>query len=208
MLPLLSLPEQIQAWHDFYALLGTAAATLSGLLFVTVSVATGLLTRDRDYLARSFLSPSVTQLCAVLASSLIMLAPFRDQRVCGAAIAVTGLASVAYARLVWTTMVRHGLHRRMPLDDRIWYVVVPLPANAAILAAGVLLAEGAPGGCALLALASAALLLISLRNAWDMTLWLIAMRSDPPVEAGGHPPPAPSDRTTPPDPIGPQPASP
>src|SRR5882672_11368660 len=32
------LPKQLEAWHDFYLVVGTGAAALTGLLFVIVSL--------------------------------------------------------------------------------------------------------------------------------------------------------------------------
>jgi hypothetical protein len=35
--------ELLHEWHDFYVLLGTASATLVGLMFVAVSIGTSVL---------------------------------------------------------------------------------------------------------------------------------------------------------------------
>ena len=41
------LSEALAHWHEFYALLGTASATLVGLLFVALTVGSSLLTTPR-----------------------------------------------------------------------------------------------------------------------------------------------------------------
>jgi hypothetical protein len=51
--------EALKEWHDFYILLGTAAATLLGLLFVAVSLGAGYLTEEHQYGTRTFMSPVV-----------------------------------------------------------------------------------------------------------------------------------------------------
>jgi hypothetical protein len=46
-------------WHDFFSLVGTAAATLIGLMFVAASVGTGFFTEERQVGLRTLLSPTV-----------------------------------------------------------------------------------------------------------------------------------------------------
>jgi hypothetical protein len=58
-----SLGSLIAAWHDFFSLIGTAAATLIGAMFVVVSIGIGFLTQDRAVAIRTFLTPTVTHLC-------------------------------------------------------------------------------------------------------------------------------------------------
>jgi hypothetical protein len=42
------LAAAIQRWHDFYVLLGGAAATLVGLTFVAASIGAGVLTSSHE----------------------------------------------------------------------------------------------------------------------------------------------------------------
>ena len=51
--------EALKQWHDFYLLVGTAGATLLGLLFVAVSLGIGFLTEERQGATRTFMSPVV-----------------------------------------------------------------------------------------------------------------------------------------------------
>ncbi|GAN76433.1 hypothetical protein [Acidisphaera rubrifaciens] len=176
MTPTAGLPAALGPWNAYFELLGAAAATLIGLLFVAASVGTGFFTHERAYAVRTFLSPSVVNLATVLAACLIAIAPFPDGRGCGVLILADGLFGCLYGAGVWRAFVRNDRHHHVPLDDRIWYLVVPAPAHAGILAAGALLVARADGGCALLALSAAALLMISIRNAWDMTTWMILSR--------------------------------
>ena len=51
--------EALKDWHDFYVLVGTAAATLLALLFVAVSLGAGYLTEERQSATRTFMSPVI-----------------------------------------------------------------------------------------------------------------------------------------------------
>jgi hypothetical protein len=46
------------AWQNFYLLVGTAAATLAGLMFIAVTFGSDLVTPETSAAARSFLDPT------------------------------------------------------------------------------------------------------------------------------------------------------
>ena len=48
---------ELERWHDFYLLVGTAGATLLALLFVAVSLGVGFLTEEKAPATRTFYSP-------------------------------------------------------------------------------------------------------------------------------------------------------
>src|SRR3954452_21710806 len=68
------LTDSLSAWHDFYYLFGSAAATMVALLFVAASVGSGVFTGQTAPL-RVFLSASVVNFGVILGMSLIALAP-------------------------------------------------------------------------------------------------------------------------------------
>ncbi len=76
-------PYLFGPWHDFYTLVGTASATLVGLMFVAASVGTGVFTRERQVGLRTFLSPTVVAFSVVLTASLIGVLPVLSWRVPG-----------------------------------------------------------------------------------------------------------------------------
>jgi hypothetical protein len=56
---------ELERWHDFYVLVGTAGATLVALLFVAISLGAGFLTDKRANATRAFFSPVVVHFTAV-----------------------------------------------------------------------------------------------------------------------------------------------
>jgi hypothetical protein len=165
-------------WHDFYILVGTASATLVGLLFVTASVGSSYYSRDSHHALRAFLSPSVVHFASVLAACMIGVAPLRNWVLLGLFICALGVFGVVYAGLVWRGMVRHGFSASADLEDRIWYAAMPAIAYAAMLGAGITVFLQPDDGCDLIAVAMGLLLLIGVHNAWDMTIWTIIRRTD------------------------------
>lgn len=175
----MSLPTAALApWHEFYALLGTASATMVGLLFVAASVASGVFSADRRAPLRVFLSASVVHFSSILAVSLIVLAPVRSWALFGALILGCGIFGLGYSCLAWRDTVRDGLSKSIEWDDRLWYVVLPIVCYLFETAAGIALALQSAPGRALLALTAGMLLVVGIHNAWDITVWTITRRRE------------------------------
>ena len=171
-------PALFAPWHDFYTLVGTASATLVGLMFVAASVGTGVFTPERQVGLRTFLSPTVVASSAVLATSLIGVLPVLNRSVPGVLLGGIGLLGVVYSWLVWRRMLHGGIAQSIDLEDRVWYTMVPAAAYLLLAMAGVALAIAMDAACALLAVGVCLLLLAGIRNAWDMTTWIVLRRQD------------------------------
>jgi hypothetical protein len=172
------LVEALEPWHDLYILTGTAAATLVGLLFVAASVGSGVFNEERRPAFRAFVSPSVVHFTSVLATSLIAVAPVRDWSRLGLLIGALGLFGTAYSSLVWRSIIRHGLSATIDIEDRIWYAALPAIAYATLVAAGLALLAPNQAGLDLLAGGMGLLLVVGIRNAWDITAWMITRHRD------------------------------
>ena len=168
-----SLFDTLAPWRGFYSLIGSASATLVGLLFVAASVGSGVYTRDTHHALRAFLSPTVVHFSAVLAACLIALAPIRSTVVGGGLVAAAGLFGLAYALIVVRSLSRHGLMTKIDQEDRVYYALLPPIGYCILVASGAALAFRPALGCVLLPAALCALLLVGIRNAWDMTLWTV-----------------------------------
>ena len=172
------LADALAHWHEFYALLGTAAGTLVGLLFVAATVAAGVFPTDRSAPLRVFLSATVVHFSSVLIVSLILLAPIEDWTLLGVVVLACGLIGVAYYGLVWRDATRDGLMAAIDLEDRIWYAVLPVVTYLSEAVSGIMLASRWAAGCAVLAISLTALLVVGIHNAWDITVWTITRRRE------------------------------
>ena len=103
--------DALGRWHEFYMLLGTASATLVGLLFVAVTVGSGIFTADRRAPIRVFVSASVVHFSGILAVCLIVLAPLQSWVLFGGLIMVCGFFGLGYYALTLRDMIRDGLNR-------------------------------------------------------------------------------------------------
>jgi len=160
----------LSAWHEFYGLLGTAAAALMALLFVAASIGASVLTPDRAGPTRTYLSPVIFHYSNILFLSLIALIPDLEAKVFGVTIAVAAAASLIYSIYIFQRLFHDGI---ADLADRLAYGAVPVAVYAAGLFVAYLLLTGSVRGALyLLAAASLLLLIVNIRNAWDLMLAL------------------------------------
>jgi hypothetical protein len=85
--------DALGRWHEFYMLLGTASATLVGLLFVAATVGSGVFSAERRAPLRVFVSASVVHFSGILAVCLIVLAPLQSEVLFGALMCAAGCSA-------------------------------------------------------------------------------------------------------------------
>jgi hypothetical protein len=158
-------------WHEFYALLGTAAAALVALLFVAVSIATDLLTSEPESQRNTatFMTPVVFHYANILFLSLIATIPTQTWESFSIVIAVASIGSFGYSLLVMVRVHRNSIS---DLSDRLGYGAVPMVCYTTGLISSWLILKEQPAGLDLLAAAALALLVTNIRNAWDLMISL------------------------------------
>jgi hypothetical protein len=173
----------LRDWHDFYVLVGTASATLVGLMFVAVSIGTAIFNEDHSAGMAAFITPNVTHFAAVLFACLLVAIPTHSWRTLGALLGAGALAGSIYCGGLVVQII---INDRYKLDriDRLFYALLPLVGYLLGLIAAVLLVMKAAASANLIAAAVMTLLLAAIRNAWDMMVWIVIK-----TPSGGMPPP-------------------
>jgi hypothetical protein len=173
----------LEGWHEFYILLGTAAAALVALLFVAASIGAGYLSAERASPTRTFTSPIIFHYTYVLFLSLVALIPANTDASLAAIIGLSAAAALVYSSFILVRVLRSSV---TDTDDRLGYGASPLAAYAAALAASVFIVERSPVGPPLLAGALILLLLVNIRNAWDLTVFFAQRQREgkPPSDFG------------------------
>lgn len=162
-------PPPLNEWHEFFTVLGGAAAALIGAMFVVVSIGVGMLSVDRGGAIRAFISATVSHLSTALFASLVVMVPGLDWLWLGVIIGLAGIAGLAYAARVVTGFRQHD---GTVGSDWFWYAIVPPLGYAAFLVAGVTAVLRVAWSLDLLA-AAALLLAVGIRNGWDMIVFLV-----------------------------------
>ena len=159
----------LSPWHEFYALLGTAAAALVALLFVAVSIGASILTPEPESRRNTatYMSPVVFHYANILFLSLIALIPTQTWESFALVIGAAASGSSIYSMVIAVRVHRNPIS---DLADRLCYGVIPALCYASGLVVAPLLLRENPFGLDLLAGAALLLLVINIRNAWDLMM--------------------------------------
>jgi hypothetical protein len=165
----------MQAWDNFYYLIGSASAGLIGLLFVVMTLTAG---RERSRILRGaalYMTPTIVHFGVVLSISAITLAPGLPPPARAVAFGLFVLAGLAASVRGCVGIARMARGAAVPVHwSDLWcYGAAP---TAMYLCLAAVIAEAlwarvpwAPFAMAGLLLA---LLLLAIRNAWDLVTWM------------------------------------
>ena len=160
--------ETLKQWHDFYLLVGTAGATLLALLFVAVSLGAGFLTDERRAGTRTFFSPVVLHFTSVFFVSAIALLPWHHGASLALLIGITAAIGAIFSAWITIQVVRTDMTNYV--EDYLAYGLLPCLGYLALLLAAVSIYLEKDFGLDALAGALLLLAVVSIRNAWDLTL--------------------------------------
>ena len=166
---------ELERWHDFFVLVGTAGATLVALLFVAVSLGAGLLTEKREAATRAFFSPVVVHFTAVFFISAVGLFPAHNPFTFAAM--VGGCAAIGGGFALFTTveLLRHSWTSYV--QDHLAYGLLPMIAYVALLVAAAMILAEHDYALIVLACSLLLLLIVNIRNAWDLTLSMARLQT-------------------------------
>lgn len=159
-------------WLTFYAMTGASAATLTGLMFVVVT----LVARDERLEGRhdgfsTFSTPTVVHFGAVLLISAVLLAPWPTFAGPLLLVGLGGLAGIIHmSRVMWRT--KRLSSYAADADDWIWYVVVPLGAYVALLVGAFVMAVAPSAAMFVIGGAVVVLIFTGIRNSWDVVTYI------------------------------------
>jgi len=168
----------LTTWQNFYVIIGTAAATLTGLMFIAATLTVGMETQAAQLNAgiSAFHAPTVVHFCAVLLMAGILSAPWPAFSSVAYALGLVGLGMVVYL-IVIMRQLRRFPGRPPPLKDWMWYLVVPLSAYLVLIAAALALPANPALALYLVSAVMLVLLFLGIHNAWDLVTFMAVKRS-------------------------------
>lgn len=172
----MSAGQILAPWANFYLMIGPAAAGLTGLMFVVVTLITNTerVQRSPDGIG-TFSTPTVFHFAGVLVIAAVMLAPWRVISHPAIVFTVSGLIGMTYVSWLVVRTIRLDDYRA-DLEDWAWYNLVPLLGYTLIFAGGLLLFWSNGTGMFLLGAAAVAFILAGIHNAWDIVTYLTLKR--------------------------------
>jgi hypothetical protein len=164
-----SYQAAVSGWHDFYILAGTASATLVGLLFVGLSLHLRIVLTSSE--VRSLARVTLANFAAVLFVALFLVVPQGESAAASQLIGVGVVSLIVIA----PSLVAAGRPREWTFEmstmQRVRVALrfgVSALSYVAIIVVGVLLPLSRSLAFTWLMIATVVLLVISLRNTWDL----------------------------------------
>jgi hypothetical protein len=165
----MSYQSVVSGWHDFYILAGTASATLVGLLFVGLSLHLRTVITTSE--VRSLARVTLANFGVVLFVALFMVIPDDQSNAALQLIASGAVSLIISAPSLVAAAGSRGTSLLMRRRDRLRLVLrfgLSLASYLAIIVAGILLLSSVTSALTWLVVATVVLLVISLRNTWDL----------------------------------------
>ncbi len=170
----------LATWQTFYVLIGSAAATLTGLMFVVVTLIAGVRVRvsSPSEAQGAFSSPNVVHFCLALLVAAILSAPWQALWNASLLLGLCGLGGAIYAVIVLRRVRRQADYQPV-LEDWLWHIVFPLVSYTAFLIAAIVLPGHPAPALFVIAAGTVLLLFIGIHNAWDNVLFIAMELSQP-----------------------------
>lgn len=171
----------LDSWRDFYVMVGTASGAIVGATFVVATLASGM--EKRTLGMRGFITPTAVHLGSVVVVSALLCVPALSPLMLAIFLGAGAIAGAVYAIVVLTRLWPLTLG----IDDWLFYGFLPLGCYG-VLAAAAFFAFSLNAMCLdLLAGALIVLLMVGMRNAWDMATFMVM---GGPSNSNNAPPPA------------------
>ena len=162
----------LATWQSFYILIGSAAAALTGLLFVVATLIAGVrLSSPSEEAFATFNTPNVWHFVAALLVAALLSAPWQALWPAGLLLGLEGLWGVTYVLIV----LRHARRQRdyQPVfEDWLFHTILPLVSYSALVVAAILLSGHPAPALFVIAAATVLLVFIGIHNAWDNVTYI------------------------------------
>ena len=170
----------LATWQNFYVIIGSAAATLTGLLFVVITLIAQVRVRassPSDGIA-VFSTPNVFHFGAALLVAAILSAPWQALWNAALLLGLSGLGGMIYVVIVLRRARRQRDYQPV-LEDWLWHTVFPLVSYTGLLVAAIVLPGHPAPALFVIAAGTVLLLFIGIHNAWDNVIYIAIELSRP-----------------------------
>ncbi len=168
----------LTTWQNFYVIIGSAAAALTGLMFVVITLIAGARVQRSSGTLAAFGTPTVVHFCAALLVAAILSAPWQVLWNAGLLLGLSGLGGVTYVIIVGRR-ARHQTDYIPILEDWLWHAVFPLVSYTVLVVAAIILPVNPMPALFGIGAVTVLLLFIGIHNAWDTVTYVAIERSQP-----------------------------
>ncbi len=169
----------ISGWENFYVIVGSSAAALTGLQFVVMALVADLPERGSERSINAFATPTMVHFGAVLLLSAVLSAPWRGIGAPTILCSLCGAAGLVYVVIV-ARRTRAQTDYTPVLEDWVFHVLLPAVAYLVLAAAAYVVRSHVEPALFSIATAAFLLLVIGIHNAWDTVTYLVLTRGQEP----------------------------
>jgi hypothetical protein len=163
--------SSLTAWANFYVIMGSSAGTLTGLMFVVITLIARARRLSSGEPFAAFGTPTIVHFGVALLVSAMLSAPWPALAPVALLLGLTGFAGVAYAVIVVRRARRQNSYRPV-LEDWLWHALFPLVAYATLVVAAILLPGHPTPALFGVGAVTVLLLVIGIHNAWDNVTYI------------------------------------
>ena len=165
-LPLLTI------WENFYVIVGTAAATLTGLMFVVITLNANIRSRGGGYdTLGAFTTPNVVHFCIALLIAVLLSAPWSGLGMPALLLGLIGLGGMTYVSIILRRFTRQRSYQPV-LEDWAWHVVIPFACYTALFVAAILLLSNPMLAMFFIGAVTVLFLFVGIHNSWDTVTFI------------------------------------
>lgn len=161
----------LHEWDNFYVIVGSSAAALTGLQFVVVVLGAEVeATRDAAAV-EAFGTPTIVHFCVVLTIAALISVPGKTPFTLGSLLMLLGAGGVVYSIITARRAKRQSNYEPV-FEDWLWHVGFPFVTYAALLITGASTFRFPAGALYVVAAIAVALLFTGIHNAWDSVVYI------------------------------------
>ena len=171
--------ETLHSWHNFYFMIGGAAAGLIGLMFVALSLGLQLIENAPKDESHAFATPSVIYFVTVLVMAGIMLIPAPEPAIVGLLLIITAFVACFNMFPRWRKLIDSAIrYGDFFMSDWTGQIIGPILSYLLLIAAAIcFIVIQWPLAFGTLWLASIVLMLAAISNTWALVAWIIDHRT-------------------------------
>src|SRR2546426_5208337 len=161
-------------WDSFYLLIGSAAGALLGLMFVVATLTAGIESSEVSRGAQVYITPIVFHFAVVVFVSVVSAVPGIPAPAVGVLLAVCAASGFAYCIATTIRICGPGWQSTPHWSDKWFYGIVPAIVYIGLVVAALSAVWRTPDRAAYgIGAVMVALLLIGIRNAWDLATFIV-----------------------------------
>ena len=163
-------------WENFYVIVGSSAAALTGLQFVVIALVADSHTRSTPETIGAFATPTIVHFCATLFISAMLSTPWRTLTNVSVILGATGIFGIVYSIVVLLRARRQDGYKPV-FEDWLWHFGLPFAAYATLLVAALTLVRHEVDSPFAIAATALLLLFVGIHNAWDSVTFIVMRES-------------------------------